>query len=208
MNNTVIRGKPGWCSLIWSCIIFLPCHLLYNFPPNTHFPFFWEMLLYERTPLGCWSALGRVWQPHSSSPHHQGPTSGAPGVFLPLSTGMDESPSLLGSAFWASDFDFLRDWILHTARERISEINLQCGGNVTPIQKLLYQSSPLKGRATSNGEFCVKISDLHSNSHNFSQSGHIDRKHVYREDFVPLLYNITYSITLIYNIEFICNTVK
>lgn len=94
------------------------------------------------------------------------------------------------------------------ARERISEINLPCGGNVTPIQKLLLQSSPLKGRAASNGQFCVKTSDLYSNSHNFSQSGHIDRKHVYREDFVPLLYNITYCITLIHNIAFICNAVK
>lgn len=81
-------------------------------------------------------------------------------------------------------------------------------GNVTPIQSPLPIDTVLKGRATNIGQFCVKTSDLHSNSHNFSQSGLIDRKHAYRKDFVTLLYNITYSIALIYNIAFICNTMK
>lgn len=62
-NNAVIRRKSGWCSLIWSCIIFLPCHLLYNFLPKAlapHFLFYPKRCYcMEKYLLALWLAPGR-----------------------------------------------------------------------------------------------------------------------------------------------------
>lgn len=80
----------------------------------------------KKCPWGTRPAQGRVWQTLPSSPHHWGPicellvcSSLSPQGWMSLVTpGLSLSPS---------DFDLLRGWILGTPRERISEINFQCG---------------------------------------------------------------------------------
>lgn len=138
-NNTVIRGKSG---LIWSCIIFLPCHLLYNFLPNAFSPHF--LLSFEDVTewLGLQGPAGyRCKKPIPHSLIMIDPALCALGAFLTQAMGMDKSEL----SFSLSDFDFFGSWVLSTAMERYSEINLQHGSEYKISSTNIY--SPQKKRA-------------------------------------------------------------
>lgn len=81
---------------------------------------------------GCDKAI-----PHSLAT--TAPCLCAPGVFLTLSMGMDESGSLLGSAFplqtWTSSG---AEFKVQPGSESVKQ-TFSVEGNVTPIQSLLYQ---------------------------------------------------------------------
>lgn len=119
----------------------------------------------KKHPWGIWLAQGRMWQSHPSLPRHYCPMSVCSWC-VPHSLHGDGRVWLTsGLSFSPSDLDFLRGWILGTAREWISEINLQCGRECYPNTKspLPIQIAPKRRgtRATRIGQFWVKTSDLH-----------------------------------------------
>lgn len=146
MNNTVIRGKSGWCSLIWSCSIFMPCHLLYNFPPNAftlHFLFSPEKCHHMEKHQPAHSGRAEAgYSPHFLVTIYT--VLCTFGVFLTQAMRKDRSGSLQCSQYLTFRLSHsLRGGVLGTGRERHTEMNLYHGWNcpsISPLQGLSNQS--------------------------------------------------------------------